>query len=78
MLSQPPTKAELRPHWRVVEQMWNVYFSVEDIEALYKEFQQRGASIDYKLGLKPYGVKEFGIQNLDDHDIAFGEVIEDE
>ena len=77
MLSQAPSKADLLPHWRVVEQMWNAYFWVEDVEALYTEYQQSGAKIDYKLGLKPYGVKEFGIQDLDDHDIAFGEIVEE-
>ena len=71
MLSQAPKKAELLPHWRVVDNMWNVYFWVEDVEVLYNEYQKSGAKIDYKLGLKPYGVKEFGIQDLDDHDIAF-------
>jgi uncharacterized glyoxalase superfamily protein PhnB len=76
MLSQAPTKVELVPHWHVVEKMWNAYFWVEDVEALYAEYQQRGAQIDYKLGIKPYGVKEFGVQDLDGHDIAFGQLIE--
>jgi len=75
MLSQAPEKAELIPHWRVVDKMWNVYFWVEDVEALYTEYQQSGVKIDYKLGLKSYGVKEFGIQDLDDHDIAFGQIV---
>lgn len=75
MLSQAPEKAELIPHWRLVDKMWNVYFWVEDVEALYTEYQQSGVKIDYKLGLKPYGVKEFGIQDLDDHDIAFGQLV---
>ncbi len=76
MLSQAPAKANLVPHWRVVEQMWNVYFWVEDVEALYVEYKQSGAKIDYELGLKPYGVKEFGVQDLDGHDIAFGQIVE--
>ena len=28
--------------------------------------------IDYQLGIEDYGVKEFGVRDLDDHDIAFG------
>ena len=35
MLSQAPKNAELLPHWRVVDNMWNVYFWVEDVEVLY-------------------------------------------
>lgn len=76
MLSQAPAEAKLIPHWRVVEQMWNAYFWVEDVEALYAEFKKLGARIDYEVELKPYGVKEFGVQDLDDHDIAFGQVVE--
>ncbi len=75
MLSQAPAEAKLLPHWRVVENMWNAYFWVEDVEALYAEYQRSGAKIDYELGLKPYGVKEFGVQDLDDHDIAFGQLL---
>ena len=76
MLSQAPAEAKLIPHWRVVEQMWNAYFWVEDVEALYAEYEKRGARIDYGVELKPYGVKEFGVQDLDEHDIAFGQVVE--
>jgi catechol 2,3-dioxygenase-like lactoylglutathione lyase family enzyme len=75
MLSQAPANAALVPHWRVVDKMWEVYFWVDDVEAIYREFQERGAIIDYHLGIKPYGVKEFGVQDVDDHDIAFGQVL---
>ena len=76
MLSQAPTGAALVPHWRMVHQMWDVYFWVDDVEAIYEEMRERGASIDYELGMKPYGVKEFGVQDVDDHDIAFGQIME--
>ena len=75
MLSEAPKEAEITPNWRVVEKMWNVYFWVEDVEALYTEYKQNGAKIDYKLGLKAYGVKEFGVQDPDGHDIAFGQLV---
>lgn len=76
MLSQAPADHEIVPHWRVVHQMWNVYFWVDDVDALFEELSARGAKIDYGLGIKPYGVKEFGVQDLDGHDIAFGQDIE--
>ena len=75
MLSQAPSDAALVPNWRVVDKMWDIYFWVDDVDAIYAEFQQRGAVIDYSLGIKPYGVKEFGVQDVDDHDIAFGQVM---
>lgn len=73
MLSQAPPGARLTPHWKVVRGMWNAYFWVRDVDALYSEFRKRGAIIDYELGNKPYGVREFGVQDLDGHDLGFGE-----
>lgn len=77
MLSQVDAGIEIVPNWKVVDQMWDAYFWVDEVEAIYEEFQQSGAIIDYTLARKPYGVKEFGIQDLDGHDLAFGQVIED-
>lgn len=67
--------ANLVPNWKIVKQMWNIYFWVDDVDAIYAEFQKSGAIIDYTLHTKPYGVREFGVQDLDDHDIAFGQII---
>jgi catechol 2,3-dioxygenase-like lactoylglutathione lyase family enzyme len=66
--------ADIRPHWKIVRSLWNVYFWVDDVDALYAEFLASGAIIDYAIGIKPYGVKEFGVRDLDDHDIAFGQI----
>lgn len=75
MLAQlEPDQADT-PHWRVVEKMWDIYFWVDDAEAIYAEFQASGAIIDYTLYTTPWGVREFGVQDLDDHDIAFGQII---
>lgn len=75
MLAQlPPDKTDV-PHWQVVEKLWNVYFWVDDADAIYAEMQASGAIIDYTLYDTPWGVREFGIQDLDDHDIAFGQVL---
>ena len=76
MLSQVDDPAKVVPHWKVVHQMWNLYFWVDDVDAIYAEMQASGAIIDYTLGMKPYGVKEFGVQDLDGHDIAFGQNVE--
>lgn len=75
MLSQAPPGARLVPHWKVVRQMWNAYFWVDDVEAMFAEFRRRGAIIDYELTTKPYGVREFGVQDLDGHDLAFGQIL---
>lgn len=75
MLSQVKGKADIKPHWKIVDKMWNIYFWVDDVETIYEEFKRNGATIDYSLYLTPYGVKEFGINDIDGYDIAFGEVV---
>lgn len=75
MLAQLDEGKTSTPYWQLVEKMWNAYFWVDDAEALYAELVASGAMIDYTLYTTPYGVKEFGIQDLDDHDIGFGQVI---
>jgi hypothetical protein len=75
MLAQAPADHTNKPHWQIVEKMWNIYFWVDDVDTIYAEFQKSGAIIDYTLYTTPYGVKEFGVQDLDDHDIAFGQVL---
>ena len=76
MLAQVDDPATpLVPHWKIVDKMWNIYFWVDDVEALYAEFQESGADIDYSLYVTVYGVKEFGVQDLDGHDIAFGQLL---
>jgi len=66
---------DIKPHWQIVRSMWNMYFWVDDADALYAEFLASGAIIDYGIGVKAYGVKEFGVQDLDGHDIGFGELL---
>ncbi|MGE0846276.1 MAG: VOC family protein [Flavobacteriaceae bacterium] len=75
MLSEAPAGHGNRPNWKIVPNMWNVYFWVDDARAIYDELVASGADIDYELGEKPYGVLEFGIQDPDGHDIAFGQVL---
>jgi predicted enzyme related to lactoylglutathione lyase len=61
------------PNWRIVEKMWDVYIRVDDVDALYAEVQERGAAIDYTIYNAPHGFREFGVQDPDGHDIAFGQ-----
>jgi hypothetical protein len=67
--------SQITPYWKIVDCMWNAYFWVDDAKALHDELVAAGAKIDYGLGVKPYGILEFGIQDLDGHDIGFGQPI---
>ena len=60
------------PNWRIVDQTWNVYIRVDDADVVYAEVQERGAAIDYTIYDAPHGFREFGVQDPDGHDIAFG------
>jgi predicted enzyme related to lactoylglutathione lyase len=61
------------PHWRIVDKMWNAYIRVDNVDAVYAEVQKRGAQIDYTIYNAPHGFREFGVQDPDGHDIAFGQ-----
>jgi uncharacterized glyoxalase superfamily protein PhnB len=63
------------PNWRVVDKANQVYVWVDDARALYEELQARGAPIDFTIYDTPWGTREFGIQDLDAYDIAFGQLL---
>src|ERR1044071_7147002 len=75
MLKQAEDPKHVVPHWTVSDKLWNVYFWVNDDDALYQEFKERGATMDYGPCDQPYGCREFGIQDLDGYDIGFGQVV---
>ena len=70
-LSDQPER--LVPHWKIVDAMWDVYIRVDDADAIYAEVRDRGAGIDYTIYDAPHGFREFGVQDPDGHDIAFGQ-----
>lgn len=73
MLSAVASVADIRPNYEAVEDMWNAYFWVDNVDAIYQDIRERGAKIDYELCDQPYGCREFGIRDLDGYDIAFGQ-----
>ena len=76
MLVQVPEGTEAPPRTGVSSRRSNqAYVWVDDAEALYEELQGRGAPIDFTIYDTPWGTREFGIQDLDEHDIAFGQVL---
>jgi hypothetical protein len=75
MLAQVDDPEKIVPYWKIRDKTCNAYFWVDAADALHAEMQANGAKIDYGPCTQPYGVREFGIQDLDGHDIAFGEVI---
>jgi uncharacterized glyoxalase superfamily protein PhnB len=73
MLKEIADVKQIIPRWTVSASLWDMYFWVDDVESLYREFVGRGAKIDYDLCDQPYGCREFGTQDVDGHDIGFGQ-----
>ena len=65
--------ARIVPNWQIVHNIWNAYIRVDDVDSVYREVQERGAGIDYTIYNAPHGFREFGVQDPDGHDIAFGQ-----
>jgi catechol 2,3-dioxygenase-like lactoylglutathione lyase family enzyme len=68
-----PDPSKIVANWKIVDNIWNLYIRVDDVDELYAELQRRGAPIDYSLYNAPHGFREFGVQDPDGHDIAFGQ-----
>ena len=66
---------QITPIWKIRDKTCGAYFWVDDADTLYAEMKARGARMDYGPCTQPYGVREFGIQDLDEHDISFGQVL---
>ncbi len=73
LLALAADRDRLVPHWQIVDKMWDAYIRVDDADALYAEVQKRGAPIDWTIYDAPHGFREFGVQDPDGHDIAFGQ-----
>ena len=75
MLAQDELERMSVPRTKSIPDMWDAYFWVDDIESFYVELDQRGVIIDYGLKVANYGVKEFGVKDIDGYEIAFGQVV---
>lgn len=75
MLAQASDPTRIVPNWKIHSSTNNVYFWVDNVDALYAEYQASGAIIDYTLYDTPWGTREFGIQDIDGYDVTFGKVL---
>ena len=75
LLALAKNRRRLVPNWQIVEKTVDAYIRVDDADAIYEEVQKSGARIDYTIYDAPHG--EFGVQDPDGHDIAFGQPLRD-
>ena len=52
---------------------WDVFFWVNDVEALYGELTLKGASVVYSPVIQPYQMKEFAVRDPNGYVLGFGQ-----
>ncbi len=52
---------------------WDVFFWVNDVEALYEELTSQGATTVYPPMVQPYGMKEFAVRDPNGYVLGFGQ-----
>lgn len=75
MLKQAPNGHAIVPYWKIGEGQWNAYFWVDDVEALFADVKERGATIDYGLCDQFYNVREFAVHDPDRQSIGVGQLL---
>ena len=49
---------------------------LENVDEVYQEFNDRGATILSPISNKPWGIRDFSVATPDGHRITFGQMIE--
>lgn len=52
---------------------WDVFFWVNDVDALFAELTDRGADIVYQPVVQPYHMKEFAVRDPSGYVLGFGQ-----
>lgn len=55
---------------------WFAHALVENVDEVYAEFGERGATILSRIANKPWGIRDFTVITPDGHRIVFGQVID--
>ena len=78
MLSQFPKKGVMRPNHLADEEggAWDAYVWVDDADALYREFTEKGVKIARDICDQPYGNRDFDVEDCNGYRLCFGHDIE--
>lgn len=52
---------------------WDVFYWVNDVDSLYAELTDRGATVVYPPMVQPYGMKEFAVRDPNGYVLGFGQ-----
>ena len=75
MLSQPEKPGSMRPNSTVdpEQTIWDGYVWIDNADALYEEFQQKGVTVTQPICDQPYGCREFTIRDCNGYTLGFGQ-----
>ena len=77
MMDQVEDATLVAPNSNAYDGAWDIYFWVDNVDALHQELQQREAIMHTGLCNQSYGCRECSIHDLDGYVICFGQVLED-
>ena len=78
MLSRAGNAGVIRPN-RLIDpsgDAWDAYVWVDDADELYEEFKGKGVKIARNICDKPYGCRDFDIEDCNGYRLCFGHDIE--
>lgn len=74
MLKEPPQKGNMRPN-RLIdpeEETWDAYLWIEDADALYAEYREKGVKITREICDQEHGCRDFEIEDCNGYRLCFG------
>jgi predicted enzyme related to lactoylglutathione lyase len=73
MLSQSSSPGVARPNHRAeADDRWDAYVWVDDADALYFEYRERGVNIIRSICDQSYGCRDFEIEDCNGYRLCFG------
>ena len=78
MLAQLEARGMMRPNHTVDPEgeAWDAYVWVEDADELHAELTSRGVTITRELGDRPYGCRDFDVEDCNGYRLCFGHTLE--
>jgi len=78
MLSQFETPGMMRPNHLAEPDhgAWDAYVWVDDADALYREYSEKGVKIARGICDQPYGNRDFDVEDCNGYRLCFGHDIE--
>jgi predicted enzyme related to lactoylglutathione lyase len=74
MLKQLPTKGNMHPNHLsdATDENWDAYLWIDDADALYEEYKQKGVKITRGICDQEYGNRDFEIEDCNGYRLRFG------